>query len=49
MALKSKWKQMCQRSFRTSAVGCLWNGAYALSLPDMVAVVMGVAGRWNGG
>ena len=49
MALKSKWKQMCQRSFRTSAVGCLWDGAYALSLPDMVAVVMGVAGRGNGG
>lgn len=47
-ALKSKWEQMCQRSRRMGAMLCVWKGAYALSLPDMVAVVMGVIGRWDG-
>jgi len=40
IALKSKWEQMCQRLFRIAAVLRLEEGAYALSLPDMVAVVM---------
>ena len=45
IALKSKWEQMCQRLVRMGAVCRMWRGAYVVSLPDMVAVVMRVMGR----
>ena len=48
IALKSKWEQMCQRLVRMGAVCRMWRGAYVVSLPDMVAVVMRVMGRWEG-